>query len=241
MGDNGSTAGKKPRRKKAPSKGAASRGTKKKRPAGAEAAPPPSEEAPRRPARPPEVVEPEGDEEVRALPEPITIEIDRQLERLDTALESVRQEVTYWAKKGIYTKVRFMFRGKQLLPDIPVAAFAAAEAATFWWGGLLRAMAMNVGGRALFDVQLISDAEPHLARGQEHLLDGDVEEAREEFEKALAIDRNLPKAHLDLGICAKLEGDREAARACFERARKLDPRGEVGRQAGVQLKKLERR
>ncbi|MDF1564546.1 MAG: tetratricopeptide repeat protein [Deltaproteobacteria bacterium] len=185
---------------------------------------------------------PEIEEEAdpkEALPtEPIVIEIDRQLERLDQVLEKVRGEVTYWAKKGVYTKVRFKFRGKPLLPDLPMAAFLAAEAATFWYTGLLRALVMNVGGRALFDVELISDAEPHLARGQEHLLDGDVDEALEEFQRALAIDRDLPSAHLQVGVCKKLRGEKEGAREAFRKARDLDPHGEVGRQAIAQLKKL---
>lgn len=181
-----------------------------------------------------------GVDEKRPPVEPITIEIDRQIERLDQALEKVRDEVGYWAKKGVYTKVRFKFRGKPLLPDIPVAAFMAAEAATFWWGGLLRALAMNVGGRALFDVELISDAQPHLARGQEHLLEGDVDEALDEFYKAVAVDRNLASAHLSIGVCYKVKGEREKAEDAFRRARDLDPHGEVGRQAVEQLKKLER-
>ncbi len=170
--------------------------------------------------------------------EPIIIEIDRQLERIDQVLEKVREEVTYWAKKGVYTKVRFKFRGKPLLPDIPMAGFLAAEAATFWWGGLLRSLVMNVGGKALFDVELVSDAEPHLARGQEHLLEGDIEEALEEFQRALAIDRNLASAHLNVGICKKIQGDKEGALEAFRRARDLDPHGEVGRQAIAQIRKL---
>jgi len=173
----------------------------------------------------------------RSPTEPIVIEIDRQLERIDQVLEKVRSEVTYWAKKGVYTKVRFKFRGKPLLPDIPMAGFMAAEAATFWWGGLLRSLVMNLGGRALFDIELVSDAEPHLARGQEHLLDGDVDDALEEFRRALAIDRNQPSAHLSVGICKKLKGDKEAALECFRTARDLDPHGEVGRQAIAQIKK----
>ena len=66
----------------------------------------------------PEVIEDKGEDgEERRPPspsEPIVIEIDRQIEKLDQVLEKVRGEVTYWAKKGVYTKVRFKFRGKPL-------------------------------------------------------------------------------------------------------------------------------
>ena len=181
----------------------------------------------------------DGESGARQRPDPITIELDRQMERLEDALEKVREEVAYWAKKGVYTKVRFKFRGKPLLPDMPVAAFLAAEAATFWWAGLLRALVVNVGGRALFDVELISDAEPHLAQGKEHLLEGDVDEALECFLHAVSIDRNLPSAHLNIGICYKLKGEKERALESFRRARDLDPNGEIGRQARAQIKKLE--
>ena len=180
----------------------------------------------------------EGEEDSKRAIAPITIEVDRQLERLDEVLEKVFEEVRHWSKKGVHTKVRFKMRGKQVLPDIPMAAFIAAEAATFWWGGLLRALAVNLGGRAFLDVELISDAEPHLARGKEHLLDGDLEDALECFQTALSISRDLPSAHLNLGVVRKLQGDLEAAGKSFKRALELDPHGEIGRQARAQLRKI---
>lgn len=167
--------------------------------------------------------------------QPITIEIDRQLEKIEEVLEKVSEEVRHWAKKGVHTRIRFKFRDRQILPDIPMAAFIAAEAATFWWGGLLRALAVNLGGRALLDVELISDAETYLARGKEHLLDGDLEEALDCFQTALSINRDLPSIHLNIGIIRKLQGNKEAALQSFHRAHKLDPEGETGRQAWVQI------
>ena len=178
-----------------------------------------------------------GDNEV---PKPITIEIDRQLEKLDQVIAKVQEEVSYWAKKGVYTKVRVKFRGKTLLPDIPVAAFLAAEAASFWWTGIFRALAFNFGGRLLFDVELVSDAEPHLTTGQEYLLEGEIDDALESFYKAAAIDRNLAPAHLHIGVCLKIKGERDKALESFRKARNLDPHGEVGRQANEQIKKLSR-
>ena len=40
----------------------------------------------------------------------------------EEGLKKLQGEVVHWANKGRYTKVRFKFRGKQLLPDIPLAA-----------------------------------------------------------------------------------------------------------------------
>src|SRR5687767_2331374 len=90
-----------------------------------------------------EMVRPEG----RAL----GIEIDPR--RIDETLNKFKSELVHWANKGRYTKVRFKFRGKQLLPDLPLAAVAAAEGLTFYWGGILRALIVNFAGKAVFDVE----------------------------------------------------------------------------------------
>src|SRR5438128_1863756 len=92
-------------------------------------------------------------------------EIDRP-----TNCAMLRDDVVTWANKGRYTKVRFKFRGKQLLPDIPLAAFMAAQGLTFYWGGILRALVFNLAGKAVFDVEMINDSEKRLARGKEYLL-----------------------------------------------------------------------
>src|SRR5687767_7255476 len=57
----------------------------------------------------------------RALP----FEIDPR--RMEESLKKLQGEMVHWANKGRYTKVRFKFRGKQLLPDLPLAAVVAAE------------------------------------------------------------------------------------------------------------------
>ena len=173
-----------------------------------------------------------------ARPEPYTFELDGQLAKLEEALAHLRAELGYWAKRGVTTRVRFKFAGKQLLPDLPVAAFLAAEAATFWWSGLLRTLVVNLGGRALLQVEFISDAEPHLAQGKEALLQGELDEAKACFQRALEIDRDLPAAHLNLGVCHRLAGERDAALQRFERALALDPGGEHGRAARAHIEKL---
>src|SRR5689334_4348295 len=54
--------------------------------------------------------------------------------RVEETLSKFREELSHWAKKGRHTKVRFKLRGKQLLPDIPLAAVVAGEALMFQWG-----------------------------------------------------------------------------------------------------------
>ena len=100
----------------------------------------PSKKAPARPPRPPE--EPLA-ESSTTLP----FEIDPK--RIEESIEALKVQVLRWAKKGRYTKVRIKFRGKQVVPDLPLAAVAAFEGATFYWGGLLRALVFNLAGRAV--------------------------------------------------------------------------------------------
>lgn len=174
--------------------------------------------------------------DVKALPagEPVggqafTFEIDPK--RIEEGLRKLREEAVHWANKGRYTKVRFKFRGKQLLPDMPLAAVAAAEGLTFYWGGILRALVVTVAGGSLLQVELVNDADKRVQAGKEALLAGDLDEALALFREALAMDRDNVGAHLNVGVALKLKGDREAALASFERAKALDPEGPLGAEA----------
>ncbi|MHB8874134.1 MAG: tetratricopeptide repeat protein [Myxococcaceae bacterium] len=161
----------------------------------------------------------------RAFP----IEIDPR--KVEESLAKLKGELVAWANKGRYTKVRFKFRGKQLLPDLPLAAVAAAEGLTFYWGGILRALIFNLAGKTVFDVELVNDSEKRIARGKEELLSGEVDKALECFREALAMDRDNPRVHLNLGVALKLKGDFAGARVALEQAKELDPEGPVGAEA----------
>ena len=108
-----------------------------------------------------EMVERDPERE-RSLPVPMSIEIGA--ETVEEAIETVANELTYWARRGIDSKVRIKFRGTQLIPDVPLAAFMVAEGALFWFGGLLRALAFNVGGGTVLNIEFISNALPFIAR-----------------------------------------------------------------------------
>jgi tetratricopeptide (TPR) repeat protein len=149
----------------------------------------------------------------------------------EETLEKIRSEVVRWANKGRYTKVRFKFRGRQLLPDIPLAAIVAAEGLSFYWAGLLRALVVNLAGGALIDVELVNDSERVIARGREALLSGDVSAAIEHFRKATEMDRDNANAWLNRGVASKLKGDIAAAREALERARSLAPNGPTADEA----------
>src|SRR5262249_28447034 len=64
-----------------------------------------------------------------------TLPVDVQPGAIDEAMRKVTDALRQWANAGRYTKVRFKFRGKPLLPDLPLAAVVAAEGLTFYWTG----------------------------------------------------------------------------------------------------------
>src|SRR5262245_38822678 len=162
---------------------------------------------------------------------PSTLPIEVQPGAVDEALRKVTETLRQWANAGRYTKVRFKFRGKPLLPDLPLAAVVAAEGLTFYWTGILRALLVNVAGRSVLDVELVNDSENHVQKGKEELLSGEVDRAIAEFRIALAKQHDNPRAHLNLGIALKLKGDRAGARAALEKARGIDPDGPVAKEA----------
>ncbi len=162
---------------------------------------------------------------------PATLPVDVQPGAVDDALRKVTDTLRQWANAGRYTKVRFKFRGKPLLPDLPLAAVVAAEGLTFYWTGILRALLVNVAGRSVLDVELVNDSDGHVQKGKEELLSGEVDRAIAEFRTALAKQHDNPRAHLNLGIALKLKGDRAGARAALEKARSLDGDGPVGKEA----------
>jgi len=168
----------------------------------------------------------------RALP----IEIDPA--KIEDSLRKLGGELSHWAKQGRYTKVRFKFRGKPLLPDLPLAAVVAAEGLSFYWGGILRALLMNVAGGSLLAIELIHDADKEVQAGKEALLTGDLDEALARYRRAVSMQRDGAAAHLNLGIALKLKGERVEARSVLERARSLDPEGAVGLEAEKLLKSL---
>src|SRR5690348_996016 len=61
-------------------------------------------------------------EEKKADSKTLPFEVDPK--KLEESLNALKDQVVKLAKKGRYTKVRFKWRGKQLLPDLPLAAVA---------------------------------------------------------------------------------------------------------------------
>lgn len=168
-----------------------------------------------------------------------TLPFEIDPEAIEASLANLRDSLTKWAKKGRYTKVRFKFRGKQLLPDIPLAAVLAVEGITFYWTGLLRALVVNLAGQTVFDVELVNDSASELAQGKERLLSGELDEALAHFRKAEEMDHDNTAVHLNLGVALRLKGDLPGARAALEHAVELCDEGDaVANEAKRLLEKL---
>jgi tetratricopeptide (TPR) repeat protein len=161
----------------------------------------------------------------RVLP----FEIDPK--KVEESLAKLKDQVVIWAKRGRYTKVRFKFRGKQLLPDLPLAAVAAVQGATFYWAGLLRMLVFNLAGKTVLEVELVNDSEKKIQAGKEALLSGELDAALGFFKEALDMDAENPNVHLNLGVARKLKGELLASRASLEKAAALDPKGPIGVEA----------
>ena len=158
-------------------------------------------------------------------------------EGLDGAFDKVRDQARDLMAKGQHTRVRIKFRGKQLA-ELPIAVVAAAEVATFAWLGPLQVIVGHLLGKAVLDVEFVSNADHHVTEGRGHLADGELDKALLEFDKALAMDRRHAGAHLGRGIALKLRGDKAGARAAFEKSEDADPRSEPGREARRHLDNL---
>src|SRR5437868_9608815 len=158
-------------------------------------------------------------------------------EGLDGAFARVSEQARDLMAKGQHTRVRIKYRGKQIA-EAPIAVVAAAEVASFWWFGPLRVVLGHVVGKAVLDVEFVSNADQHVAEGRRWLQEGEVEKALAEFDKALAIDRRHAGAHLGRGIALKLRGDKASAREAFRQAEECDPRSEAGREARRHLDNL---
>jgi len=174
--------------------------------------------------------------ETRADAKTLPFEVDPK--KIEESLNKLKDQVVKLAKKGRYTKVRFKFRGRQLLPDLPLAAVAAFEGVTFYWAGLLRLLVFNLAGRTVLEVELVNDSEKKIQKGKEALLSGELDAALAAFQEALDMDPDNPHAHLNIGVAHKLKGDREAAAKSLEKARELDPKGPTGAEADRLLTSL---
>ncbi|MFK7927964.1 MAG: hypothetical protein AB8H79_07230, partial [Myxococcota bacterium] len=93
-------------------------------------------------------------------------------EAIEETLRELRQRVSDSFQASRYTKVRLSFRGNQIGPDLPLAIFLAGEGVAFWLLSPLPALLINLGPRALLDVEFVHAAAELVQKCLQHYLDG---------------------------------------------------------------------
>lgn len=181
---------------------------------------------------------PPAPEEFRAPRPPPKFELGVDPKKIDEAIKAIRAQVTRLMQRGFADKIRIKYKGKPLGPDIPVAYFLAAEAFAFWTTGILRVLLVNLGARALLEIELISSAVEQHAKGVERYLAGDLEAAVTAFERAVASDDYHAPSHRMLGTILRIRGKTVDAKRHLERAVALDPDGEEGTKARTLLEEM---
>jgi tetratricopeptide (TPR) repeat protein len=166
----------------------------------------------------------------------VTLEINTN--RIEESIKQTVERVQYWYKQGIINKVRLKYKGKAILPDIPLSYFMLVQVATFFLTGVVRALAINIGTKVFFEVEMINDAEEMLKKARDLYLDGDLDEATRLLQEVIDLDDRYAEAFLYLGIISKIRGDQTAAARYFQQAKKLDPHGKPGTEAAKNLKKM---
>jgi len=154
--------------------------------------------------------------ETRYLFDNFRLEIDP--ERMDEAVRTLGQQARNMLDQGRYTKVRIKYKGKQLIPDLPMGVFVATEALTFMYAGVIRALVVNLGVRTVVDVEFIHDADEKVIEGIDFYMVGEVVEAEACYREALRMRPDDTAALYNLGVLLRVTGRRDEAIACMEKA-----------------------
>jgi len=174
--------------------------------------------------------------EFQKLFDKIHVELDPS--KMEKSLSQLQEKVRQLTHDGMYTKVRIKFRGKVIVPEMPLGVFLAAEVATFWYAGLIRALVVNLGVRSLVEVEFIHQSTEKLAEGRAAYEEGEVDLAEKLYRQALEMRPKDPVIHYHLGVLLRVTARRTEAMECFEIAAEQD--SEVQEKAQKALEKMRR-
>ena len=124
--------------------------------------------------------------------------------------------------QGRYTRVRLLYKGKQLGTDIPLGALVALEGLGFLVASPLYVLVANLGVKAFVEVEFIHEAEDRVREGMEFFNAGEVDAAEAKYREALAMKANDPGALYALGVLLRVTARREEAIQCFEKVAASD-------------------
>ena len=139
-------------------------------------------------------------------------------EKIEESVKSIGDRARQLALDSTHTKVRIKYKGKQLGSDFPLAVFIAAEAATFWYGGIIRALLMNLGMKTLLEVEFIHHTDEKVDEGRALYEEGEIDAAEKCYREALEIRSDDAAANYHLGVLLRVTGRRNEAIERLERA-----------------------
>lgn len=160
-------------------------------------------------------------------------------DKLDESIQKLRDQAKRLYDQGRYTKVRFLYKGKPLFPDLPLAAVVAAEGLSLAFAGPLRLIVVNLGMKAFVDVVFIHEASERVRDGQALFQEGEVDAAEAKYREALSMKPDDTSALYHLGVLLRVTGRREEAMDALERAAK-DTGNPDGVKAAETLEKLKK-
>ncbi len=151
-------------------------------------------------------------------------EFDFQLdpERIEESIAQLGDKLKRLVEDHRFSKVRLSRKGKPILPDIPLAAFVAGEAASLWLTGPLRLILVNLGIGSLIRVELVNESDERVATGRQHFMDGDLEEAEAAYREALRMKPSNPAAKYSLAVLLRITGRVDEARPLLIEAAAVD-------------------
>jgi tetratricopeptide (TPR) repeat protein len=141
---------------------------------------------------------------------PFQFELDP--ERIEDAVRELTDKVRRLVQDHRYSRVRLSWKGKPLMPDIPVALFLAGEVASFWWAGPLRVLLVNLGVGSIITVELVNESDEKVAEGKELFMDGEVEAAEATYREALRMRPSSASALYNLAVLMRVSGRIDEAR-----------------------------
>jgi tetratricopeptide (TPR) repeat protein len=158
---------------------------------------------------------------------------------IDESIRQLRERLRKLFDQGRYTRVRLLYKGKPLLPDMPLAALVAAEGLSLVLAGPLRFLVVNLGVKAFIEVEFIHEATERVAEGQELFAAGEVEAAEAKYREALQMKPDDVAALYHLGVVLRVTGRRAEAIEVFTRAAR-SPDHPEGARAAEALERMQR-
>jgi tetratricopeptide (TPR) repeat protein len=158
------------------------------------------------------------DPKTDSAPFPRGFKLEINPDRIEDTLKSLRDRLRDSFVAGRYTKVRLSYRGTAISPDIPLAVFLAGEGVAFWLMSPLAALLVNLGAKAILDVEFVHEADELVQEGLALYLEGEVEAAESKYRLALDRRPEDPSALYNLGTLLRVSGRKEEALVVLRKA-----------------------